>query len=227
MLFDYPRYRFILCCLILMLLSCGCAGKKLIHSAPSAVLAGKAAETRPAEGRMIIWTASMTLEVDKISESVADIVSYIETNGGFIENKSVSQDKSAHLKLRVPSSSLTAVVDHLAGFGSVKNGNVSSRDVTETFIDTEARLKNAIALRDRLKALLDKAKDVSDILAIEKELTRVQSDIDSMEGRLKSLKGQIDYASIDLYLEQKTILGPLGIVFKGVSWFIGKLFVLN
>lgn len=227
MLFSHPRYCFVLCCLFLMLPASGCAGNRALHSAPPAMLTGDVTEIRPADSRMIIWTASMTLEVVNISESVADIVSHIEANRGFVEDKSLSQNKNAHLKLRVPSATLNTVVDRLAGFGKVKHRNLSSRDVTETFIDTEARLKNAVALRDRLRVLLDKAKDVTDILAIEKEITRVQSDIDSMEGRLKNLNGQIDYASIDLYLEQKTILGPLGLVFKGVGWFIGKLFVLN
>jgi len=184
-------------------------------------------ENRPEADRMIIWTASLTLEVNNISDSINEITSIIKGSGGYIENKSISGEESGHLKLRVPSKNITSIVDKIAKLGSEKRRNISSEDVTEQYIDTEARLKNAIALRNRLKDLLDKAKDVKDILAIERELTRIQSDIDSMEGRLKKLKGKIDFASIDLYLEQKTILGPLGYLAKGIGWFIKKLFILK
>lgn len=212
--------------LILLILFSGCA-KKAIPTFPSAMLSGEVSEKRPESDRMIIWSASLTLEVNSIGDSIPDIISHIEKHGGFIESKSISGEESAHLKLRVPSDSLSSVVDSLAQFGNVKHRNISSEDVTEQYIDTEERLKNAIVLRNRLKELLDKAKDVKDILAIETELSRIQSDIDSMEGRLKRLKGKIDFASINLYLEQKTILGPLGYISKGVWWVIEKLFVIK
>lgn len=82
-------------------------------------------------------------------------------------------------------------------------------------------------LRDRLTQLLEKAADVKDVLAIETELNRVQADIDSMEGRIKSLKGQVEYATVTLSLERKPILGPLGYLFKGLWWGVEKLFVIR
>ena len=113
----------------------------------------------------------------------------------------------------------------LETLGEVTGRNLSSEDVTEQYIDTDARLKNHIVLRDRLKKLLDRAQKVDEVLAIEKELTRVQSEIDSMEGRLKALRGQIDLAAVHLTIERRTILGPLGYVFKGIGWTVKKLFV--
>jgi len=84
-----------------------------------------------------------------------------------------------------------------------------------------------VALRDRLRALLDKAQDVKDILAIEKELGRVQGDIDSMQARLKSLKGKVDLSSITVSIKRKRILGPLGYVLRGAWWTVEKLFVIQ
>jgi hypothetical protein len=48
-----------------------------------------------------------------------------------------------------------------------------------------------------------------------------------MEGRIKSLKGKVDFATINLTLESKPVPGPLGIIFKGIGWGIKKLFVLR
>ncbi len=177
--------------------------------------------------RMLIWSASLDIEVDKVSDAVDLVVSIIEESGGYVESKSMSGEKGASFKLRVPSKQLTPVIDRLADLGHETHRRISAQDVTELYIDTEARLKNAIALRDRLKKLLKRAVNVKDVLIIEKELTRLQSDIDSMEGKLKNLKGRVDYSSIALSLDQKTILGPLGYVFKGVGWVIEKLFVIR
>ncbi len=66
-----------------------------------------------------------------------------------------------------------------------------------------------------------------DILAIETELNRVQADIDSMQGRMKSLKGKVDLATIELTLNRAKILGPLGYLFKGLCWGVEKLFVIR
>lgn len=144
-----------------------------------------------------------------------------------MQSQSVQEAEQAYVTLRVPGPQLRPVLDLLAALGTEESRSVSSQDVTEQYIDTEARLKNAIALRDRLKALLGQAKDVKDILEIEKELTRVQADIDSMDGRLKKLKGQVDFAQIDLTLQRKKIYGPLGYVIYGIGWLIQKLFIIN
>jgi chromosome segregation ATPase len=101
------------------------------------------------------------------------------------------------------------------------------KDVTEQYIDVQARLKNKYVLRDRLKQILEKAVTVQDVLAVETELNRVQSDIDSMEGQIKSLQGQVQYATLDLDLKRKQILGPLGYVFKGIWWGVEKLFIIR
>ena len=104
---------------------------------------------------------------------------------------------------------------------------VAGEDVTERYIDIDARLKNKIELRDRLRQLLQKATDVKDVLAIETELNRVQSDIDAMDGKLTLLKNEVAYATIELDLRRERILGPLGYILKGLWWGIEKLFILR
>ena len=177
--------------------------------------------------RLYVLTASQTVEVKEIASAMKQVDSVIQKSGGYVQSQSVREEEQAYLVLRVPAPQLRPVLDAMAALGSEESRSVASQDVTEQYIDTEARLKNAIALRDRLKALLGQAKGVKDILEIEKELTRVQSDIDSMEGRLKKLKGQVDLAQIDLTLKRKKILGPLGYIVYGIGWVIQKLFVIN
>jgi len=182
----------------------------------------------PAEvERKLIWNADLSVDVKSVSNAVEQATAMVKAFDGYIENKSFRKEESARLRLRVPATALNGAMGRLESLGDVTHRYVSSRDVTEEYIDVESRLNNKKILRDRLKQLLDQATAVKDVLAIEKELNRVQSDIDSMEQRIRSLKGKVDYATIDLDLSRKKIYGPLGLVFKWTGDFFGKLFVIQ
>ena len=179
------------------------------------------------QSRMLVWTADLEIEVSDITNSIATVIGVTTKQGGFVERTTNRKDGSASMTLRVPSAILKSTISRLETIGTVTHQSVSAEDVTEKYVDIDARLKNKIALRDRLKQLLDKATAVKDILSIETELNRVQSDIDSMTAQIKSLKGRADFATIDLTLSRKQILGPLGYLFKGLFWSIEKLFVIQ
>ena len=222
------RFWYALLVVLLITAIAGCAKKAELSGMPrqSSRLAVAENEAPPTD-RMLVWRASMKLEVKDVEEAARKADSAVKQAGGHVDDSNVNAPGSATLRIRVPAERLNAALDALAVLGSEKYRTVSSQDVTEAVIDMEARLKNAIALRDRLRVLLDRAKDVKDVLDIERELTRVQSEIDSMDGRLKKLRSQVQFASVDLFLERKTVLGPLGYLGKGIFWVLGKLFVIQ
>lgn len=215
----------------------GCAGPRYGAMADvNTGLPGLHTEMQPGENqaaesaavvRMLIWRASLSLEVGNVTDAVSRVTDIAEKAGGFVESKSDYDDRNADLTIRVPVSSLQSAMASLEAIGRVTNRCLSSEDVTEQYVDMDARMKTMIALRDRLRSLLDRAENVTDILAIEKELTRVQGDIDSVQGRLKALKGRVDLATVEVSLQTRRILGPLGYVFKGIYWAIEKLFVIQ
>ncbi|MCE9616627.1 MAG: DUF4349 domain-containing protein [Lentisphaerae bacterium] len=220
----------------LLVLTSGCMAGKAKSSSLSgptgygmppmqaAVRAGDLAETAP---RMLAWTAYLNVDVWNISNAVAAATDFATQAGGYIEHNRDQGDSDASLRLRVPAAAFTNAVGALEGLGHVTSRSVQGEDVTEQVVDNDARLKNKLVLRDRLQHLLDKATDVKDILAIETELNRLQGDIESMEARAKALKGQVDFAAIELSLHRRKVLGPLGYVFKGLFWTVGKLFVIR
>jgi len=119
------------------------------------------------------------------------------------------------------------VMDALAALGKVTSRNVQIEDVTEQWIDLQAKVSNLRALRDRLRKLLNQTKNVKEMLEVEKELTRVQSELDSLEGKTKAIKNHVAYSKLTVRIRQKSILGPIGAVGKGAWWGIKKLFVLQ
>lgn len=177
--------------------------------------------------RMLIWRADLALEVLRVQDALTQSIAIAEKSGGYVQTKTENGEESAQITLRIPAKALKSTIGTLEKLGKVTRRSVTGEDVTEQYIDLDARLKNAKALRDRLTQLLGKAKDVKDIIAIEAELNRIQTEIDSSEGRIKSLKSQADFATIELSLHRQRILGPLGYVFNGVVWTVRKLFVLR
>lgn len=178
-------------------------------------------------GRVILRTAWQTIEARDVRAAVTQVQAIAQSAGGFVESSSVTDDDGADVKLRVPSAVLDATMDRIARVGSEASRRVSARDVTEEVVDLQAVLANKTALRDRLRVLLAQAKDVKDIVAVEEQLTRLQGEIDSMEGRLKSIRSQADLASLSVDIEPVRILGPVGYVLKGAWWVVEKLFVIR
>lgn len=209
--------------MIMMVATQGCAmSMKKGHPMPGAYAVNPALQ-----GRMLIKKASLRLRAADVEDVGRKASEAVTKAGGYVADLRASEDDGVQAEFQVPAERLEATLDQLAGLGTVISRSISLEDVTAKVVDVEAVLKNKIALRDRLQKLLERASDVKDVLAIEEQLTRLQTEIDAAEGQLKALKGQVAFSSISLSVERRKILGPLGYAFKGMSWLIGKLFVIE
>ena len=150
----------------------------------------------PAE-RMLVQRAELRLAVSSPEETGRKAASLAKELGGYAQ--SVSNEA---VVLRVPAAAFEQCMDRLAKLGRVLARAVSVQDVTEEVVDLKLRLKNALALRDRLAALLEKAEKVEDVLKIEAELTRVRVEVERLEGRLKLMEHDIALSTISLQLVQ-------------------------
>jgi hypothetical protein len=91
----------------------------------------------------------------------------------------------------------------------VESESTDSQDVTEQYIDLEARLKNAEATESQYLALLDRATDVEDILKIYDSLSRVRSEIEQIKGRMQYLERTSSMSLISVRLEPEASAKPL------------------
>ncbi|TIH07531.1 DUF4349 domain-containing protein [Pseudomonas leptonychotis] len=225
----------VLCVLLGSVLGCasrggdypGGAAASAEAAVPGTQLQGKAA------GRLLVWTASFTLEVVDVDQAKVQLSERMLALGGYVEEASDYGYSNQSLVFRVPKDAFEVAMGSVEQSGTVLRRHVKGEDVTEQYVDVETRLNNNRALRDRLKELLGKARDVKDILQIESELNRVQSEIDSMDARMRILKDQIQMSTLTVELRQQvpakpaTIYGPLGYLYKGAEWFVTKLFIIR
>lgn len=190
-----------------------------VPAAPAAYAATEAA-------RKIRKDGSMAMRTGALEESAEKCVALVAAHHGILQTSTLTEE-DYHATIRVPSKSLEPLMDSLSGLGKVTSREVSVDDVTAQYRDLEAEISNKRALRDRLRQLLAKSTTIKDTLAIEKELARVQTELDTMEGRMKLLRSQVARATLNLDIAREHIPGPLGAVAKGAGWTVKKLFVLK
>lgn len=153
--------------------------------------------------RKIAETHSMSIETtyDTLQKRYQRDFKKCVEMGCQIENSSIQLEENAYIAAKIAPEKLGAFLDFLAeGEGKILNHQVSADDQTMQYSDTVAHTENLMALRERLRTLLnsDKAKDVEGILSIENELNRVQTEIDSNTSQLKILQKMTQLATVNL-----------------------------
>ena len=153
-------------------------------------------------------------------------VALVSSHHALITSSSLTDDRY-QATIRVPANNLPSLMQSLESVAKVTSSQVSMDDVTATYLDLEAALKNKRALRDRLRALLSQANKVEDILKIEKELSRAQTDLDQTEARMKSIRSRVTQSTLKLSIKRQRIPGPLGVVTQSGGWLLEKLNYVN
>jgi len=173
--------------------------------------------------RMLVRRGDLEEVVDDLTPPVRRTHSLTESVGGYIASES-RDDGHATVSMRVPEPKLDAALDSLSELGTVTSRKVSSQDVTEETIDVEARIQSLNVERDQLRELLSKTTTINDVFTIERELARVQGEIDSMQHRLEHLRGTAAMAELNAQFSKRRERGPVGAFFAAIGRGIGRLF---
>ena len=184
------------------------AQKAVTGSSPASN--GSAPLLRIAE-RKVISTASVSLEVEAVQDAVDQVRIIAESVGGFVEHLDSGGGplrQRAAMTIRVPQEEFSPALARIEALGSVQSTSQGSEDVSERFIDLKARLSSALREEKSLLALLERANAVSEVLAIERELARVRSEIERFQGQLNFLERRIALATITVALSLPDELFP-------------------
>ena len=192
--------------------------------APSPVATPAAVETAQPV-RQLVRRGRMGVEVTSLGTASDRLERSANGFGAQVARATVEERERAEYFIRVPPDRLDALMDSVAALGDVESRSVGVEDVTERVIDAEARLNSLRASRDRLRQLLERAGTVQDVIAVERELARVQGEIESLEARLTALRGQVVLSELSVTLRQRPVLGPLGLLAAGLGTGVRKLFL--
>lgn len=175
--------------------------------------------------RKIIKEGKITFETIDIKKTKIFISKIVNELGGYIakENIFTYSDKILEqLVIRIPANKFDQLVNTISETTkNLEEKEISVLDVTEEYIDIEARLNTKKALENRYKELLQQAKTVEEMLKIEEAIGTLREEIESMEGRIRYLKDQVQFSSLTVEYYQR-ISSANGFFFK-----LGKAIVVG
>lgn len=182
---------------------------------------------------MVIKTASASVEVQSgtLEDKYASLKNKITGLGGSITSADyyeTDSTKNYNIVMKVKPSDFESLSGIFKSLGTVKSMNSNVQDVGEQYTDLEIRISNLQKQRESLVALLDRNGTLADVLAVESELNRVQTQIEIYQAQKLDLDRRIDMSTVTLNLYEeapavdKNVLLPLkevGNIFLGALGF--------
>lgn len=160
------------------------------------------------EDQKIIKTARLRFETQDLKNTQEQVDEVIKQVGGYIQNDTSGKDRNQlyhRLTVRIPTQNFQNAINGIAkGVVFFDEKTISQQDVTEEFIDINARLKAKRALEERYLTLLQKAKNVKEMLDIERELAEIREEIEAKQGRLNFLKNQVALSTLHIHFYKVT-----------------------
>jgi hypothetical protein len=154
--------------------------------------------------RMVVQNSYLSLVVIKVADALQEIKSYTSSIGGYMVNSNISnpeENSNGNITLRIPSNRLDEVLAKFRGLAvKVASERLDGTDVTDQFVDNEARLSVLNSNMARFKEIMGQAKEVSDILRVQQEVFNLQSQIDSIKGQNKYMEQTSKMALVTIYL---------------------------
>jgi hypothetical protein len=168
--------------------------------------------------RKMIYTVSLHLIVQDADEAMAEVERLAQDKGGFVSESNVWKSegyRQATVTVRIPAEDLNGA---LAAFRDlaldVESENVDSQDVTEEYVDLEARLTNEQRTEEELLELLETRSEIGkteDILEVHRELKTVRAEIERIQGRMRYLDNLSAMATVRLTLTPDELLEPIDV----------------
>jgi hypothetical protein len=181
-----------------------------------------------ATDRKIIRNGELTIETNAPADGQRQIAAIAEAHGGFVVTSEISHNESGRqtpesvtvtVIARVPSAQFQTVLEKIRGIGGrIKQDKTTSQDVTEEYIDLEARLRAKRALEAQFLEIMKQARKISDALEVQSQLADVRVEIEQLEGRRRFLEHQSALSTITV-----TLRTPAPVVTASPSGFVQSL----
>lgn len=176
--------------------------------APQMIEINETSETPEIAEQKIIKTAQLIFPTEDPEEVYNKIRQLVNSNKGFIQDDNSGKSYNRifrNMVIRVPTENFQQFVDGVAeGIDYFDQKQISRQDVSEEFVDLEARLKAKRELEKRYLELLSKAANVKEMLEIERELSVIREEIEAKQGRLNYLQDKVSVSTVNIEFYKTT-----------------------
>ncbi len=167
-------------------------------------LSAEAQSSTVGQNRIIVRTVDMGIIVADVPEAADYVLTATRQAGGWQVSSDRSRTHRASLAVRVPADRLDEFVDSIREMAErVEYETSTSQDVTDEYVDNEARLNGLRSTEERLLEFLERAVDVEDALAVQEALAGIQLEMERIEGRLRFLSQTSAFSLVNLSLTTK------------------------
>jgi hypothetical protein len=181
--------------------------------APKPEASNATEQATPSIDRYLIKNVTLQLETDNAEEACKQLTAAAVAASGYVSNMQETMDglgrRNITLQVRVPADKLDGTMQNIEALGRILNKQVSTQDVTEEYVDTDARVRNLKKTEERLLDHLSKTGQIENTLKIEQEMTRVREQIERMDGRLRFLSHNVRFSTINVTLSEKPKAEPV------------------
>jgi hypothetical protein len=180
------------------------AAEKEVLSSP-----GQTAQATAPVHQKLIRTVDLEAETADMDALLSQLEGHIAQLGGYVENRSIyngaassRSKRTAALTVRIPAAQLEAFIGQVGGVSNVMSHNERTKDVTLSYVDTESRVKALETEEARLLELVAVAKDLQDLLTLEKRLTEIRTALEQHKSQLRVYDNQISYSTVYLSIRE-------------------------
>lgn len=175
--------------------------EQLLHSANEGNARNSADESATDTTRKVIYEAEISLVVDDVSKLESEMTSLVKRLGGYLADAAVDRSQGQQLsgrwRVRVPVAQFEDFLDAVSKLGIAESRRQTSQDVSEEFVDLEARISNHKRLEERIVKLLEEPSgEIKEVIEVERELARVRGELEQMEGRKRYLTDRTDMTTV-------------------------------
>lgn len=173
----------------------GYSGVQADHSADNVPLTA-------AVNRRQIFNAELVIEVQDVDTALQKVTETAEASGGFVMESQQSgtreDGRGLNVTLRVPWQQFRSVMTAVSSLGEVRSRREWTQDVTEQYVDLEARIATKETHLEQLRSLYSQSGTLTEMMALQEEIDKVTADLESMKGRMRVLSDQVSLSTITI-----------------------------
>jgi Domain of unknown function (DUF4349) len=181
----------------------------------------------------IINTAYITIEVKNVTSGVDALKTIALEKGGYLSSTNIQNSYNNRLSgtviIRIPATEFENTLAEVKLIGSVKTISTHGQDVTEEYVDLQAQKTSYQNQLAQYNEIMKKAVKVEDVVTIQQQIDRVQTELNRLEGRMRYLNSQIDLSTISIQLQEPEPVGGesghnfISTINEGIAGFFGMI----
>lgn len=172
-----------------------------------------------AEQRKVIKTSKLEVETKHFDDAVNFVIERTDRDKGYIQSSNIqggrlqedqyAANRYAQFTIRIPVDKLNSFLKDAEAIGVITSRSDNDEDVTSQYFDTEARVKTLKIQEDRLLSILQKSEKLTDIIELEKRLSEVRNEIESLTGTLKKYDNLVALATVNVNIREVQTESPV------------------